>query len=121
MGSYVLRAARDSNLYCVWSDNVEAAVLIGTRQEIEAECDDVTPARLRRADEHGTSALWPSRTDPVCGWTQSHLTVMEGAGGPGSLPRDRLEEYCRHLLAGDEAAAGRLVEPLESDSEEETQ
>lgn len=115
MGSYIVRTARDSDLYCVWDDRVEAATLIGTRAEFEDECEEATPERLDRAAERGTSALWPDEVDPAYGWDHEYLTVMEGTGGPGSLARDRLETYCRLLLSGtdeDADAAANLVEPF---------
>lgn len=115
MPSYILKTARDSDEYVWWSDIVEAPLAIGTRNHItnamvrtgrkaeEWACD-----RFERADETGTSALWPSADDPAYGWDDGTLIAEQR----GILRRELLAEYTRRRLAGDPTVFG-LLEPFE--------
>lgn len=119
----VLKAAPDVDLYCLWSGNVDNVVAAGTRQEMLAE--GVPASRLARADLWGTSARWPDMPEPypipyrADGWDTECLVVHEQDHAPtrggGLLRRGRMVEFLRAKLAGDEAAAGALLEPFEDD------
>lgn len=114
---YIVKAARDADLYCEWSTVVDAPVLIGTRAEFLNEYDASVEPRLERADEHGTSARWPRETDPIFGWNHDEFLIMNGPGAGGTLKRADLEAYCRYLLTdSDEStdAAAALVSPLDN-------
>lgn len=120
----VLKADPDLDLYCLWSSNVDNVVAVGTRDDMLVE--GVPWSRITRADLWGSSARWPEMPAPYPipyraeGWDSESLIVMEQAGAPngrhgGVLPRARLADFLRAKLAGDEAAAGALLDPFEDD------
>lgn len=121
MSKYILKPSpdRDEDLYCIYSDNVDAVTVIGTRSEIRDHLDTCSncggstdaDARLDRADRTGSSALVPSPDDPFHAWSTETIRIMEGPGGPGWMPRGDLSAYCRALLDDDETTAARLVQP----------
>jgi hypothetical protein len=123
MGRFVVKADRDRDLYLIWSTVVDAPIWVGDRAELVKELwaeyrrehPHSTPnaghgpdARIRRADETGTSALdcdW-------YGWDDETFMVMAGAPDDGwyHLRRDRLADYAEALLRDDEAGARALLE-----------
>jgi hypothetical protein len=89
--TYVLKVAPDVDLYVEWSTVVDNVLSIATRDEmlahLNAERQDdygemATAARLRRADETGTSAR-PRRPGAIpCGaWDDDELIVRDAESG----------------------------------------
>lgn len=125
MGEYVVKAARDVDLYLIWSTVTDSAHYIGTRDEIrefrwaqyKADHPNCDPRdgfspddSMRRADETGTSAIAPAG---VYGWDDEAFHVGEAAPHqPGwwfEIPRADLVAYAEALIADDEAAAHALL------------
>jgi hypothetical protein len=117
MPSYIIKPERDRDFYVYWSTVVEAPVAFGDREYIlsylraELERDSATSpqGRLRRADETGSSALWPSPSDPAYGWDDNELIYQQ----QGTLRRDRLPELCKRLTGDDHADVSDLLTPFE--------
>lgn len=123
MGRFVIKAAKDRDLYLYWSTVVDAPIWVGDRAELadylqgEYRADHPhsipspghSPAdRIARADRTGTSAL-----DIATGaWDDETLIVMAGSPDDGwyHIRRDRLSDYAERLLADDEAGAQALLE-----------
>lgn len=123
MGKPIIRADREHDLYVEWSSIVEAPTFIGTRAEmlryLTPRSDPNEPglnlgrrhtdpeARLRRADETGTSSLPDPEYDgpPFGSWDDKGFIVEQ----KGWLPRERLYAY---LTADD---PDNLLEPFEDD------
>jgi hypothetical protein len=120
MGEYVIKAARDEDLYLIWSTSADGASYVGTRDEIRELLwdrykgehphsdprDGYSPDdAMRRADDTGTSAR-----DGDYGWNQTSFVVGVGAPGNGyDLPRTNLVAYARALQADDALAAQALL------------
>lgn len=119
MPSYVLKASRDEDLYCIYSTIVDAVVLIGDREETRAYLlhqDGVNgkpDERLARADSNGTSCRIDSGGNGAWyGWGEETIPIGEGPGGPGELPRGDLAAYCRALLEDEDGSrAAAMVKP----------
>lgn len=120
MGQAVVKAARDRDLYLVWSSIVDAPVAVGNRaemveyvrQEWRLELERAEAA-LVRADENGSS----DRAIRFGHWDDDTLPVREGSPDDGwyHVRRDRLVAYAEALLRDDEAAATALLERDEDD------
>ena len=119
MGRYVIKAARDRDLYMEWSEHVDAPTFVGTRAQtldylIEEFGRTGQPeARLQRADDIGTSAirdpLSPNWKYPLTGaWEDTGFIVQQR----GWLPRDRFAEFLDAFLV-DEEKAYALLDPLD--------
>ena len=126
MGRYIIKAAKDRDLYMEYSTIVEAPTMIGTRAEILRELlrshdpRAGTPGvRLDRADETGTSALRdPASTydGPLDGeWSDTGLIIEQR----GWLPRDRFADFLDAYLV-DEDKAYALLDPFDDDAPEST-
>lgn len=122
--------------YLVWSDNVDAPLFRGTREQLTAwwrhyEHAKTTDAQFdqlfERADAKGSSHYL------LCDWGYT-TSAMEVPGGPGVLRRDRLRAFAELAFPGypgtneghgvapeqSDAYAGRiaeLLEPFEDDHE----
>jgi hypothetical protein len=123
VGQAIVKAAKDRDLYLIWSSVVDNAIWVGNRAELlehlqreyRREHPDSTPNpgkapedRVARADRTGSSMI-----DPECyRWDDEALTVMEGSPPDGwyHIRRERLAEYAEALLRDDEAAAVALLE-----------
>ena len=116
MGQAIVKAARDRDLYLIWSSEIDNAIWVGLRDGLiehlrateRQEPGRTAEERVARADRRGTSMLdcdW-------YGWDHEALTVGEGSPPDGwyHIRRDRLVEYAGALLADDEAAAVALLE-----------
>jgi hypothetical protein len=110
----IVRAARDSDLYIVWSSIVDAPVAVGHRAEMVAYAanewrldPDAAEAAVVRADTNGSS----DRVMRFGWWDDEHLLVMEGSPTDGwyHISRDRLVEYAEALLRDDDQAAVALL------------
>jgi hypothetical protein len=134
MPSYVVKAARDEDLYLIWSTVVDCATYVGTRAEIaehlwsehrrgHPDCDPKPgsgpDARMARADKTGSSVLEPAG---AYGWDDAAFMVMEAAPHDDhwyELPRANLAAYARALLADDEPAAHALLRRIPDEDEDE--
>ena len=115
MGQVIIKAARDRDLYCVWSSVVDAPVEAGTRSDmidyVKSEWRlglDEAEATLTRADEKGSS----TRVARFGHWDHECLFVVEGtpADGHYRIRRERLGEYIEALMRDDDQAATELLE-----------
>lgn len=126
MGTSILKAARDVDLYVEWDSRVDNITYIGDRASTLAYLAEedlrlhvgfspdpgyAPEDRLQRADEHGTSALFgnPRRG----GWESSGFIVEQR----GVLRRSDLLEFAEAIEAGDEKRAYGLLRPFEDDTE----
>jgi hypothetical protein len=119
--SFILKVDREQDLYVEWSTVVDNACRAGTRAEMlealqreeprgyTANPGNAPEDRMRRADETGTSALWPSSNDPFGGWNDQYLMVEQR----GLLPRERLSAYLDAHFDGDQVAAHALLRHFE--------
>lgn len=117
MPSHILKVAPDRDLYVYWSTIVEAPVAYGDRawmrdyliaDAAHPYSDKGNPdERLDRADRAGSSALWPSMTNPAYGWDDNGLIYQQ----QGWLPRHKLGEMVERLDL--EQPVDGLLEPLE--------
>ena len=116
MGSQIVKVAPDQDLYLEWSSVVDAPTRVGTRAEFAAHLNEARrgeewmpaeriEARLRRADETGSSAYRPFAID----WNHTGPMYQQ----QGTLPRHRLVEYAHRLLVDIDAEPDDLLEPFE--------
>lgn len=119
----VLKAAADRDLYVVWSNVVDNAVVVGTREEMLAH--GVRPSRLARADRYGTSAASMDMPDPyprpfrAHGWGDTtDIVVNNQQDTSGLLPRARLADFLDAIYRNDEDAATALLDPFEDEDTE---
>lgn len=115
MGQVVVRAARDRDLYLVWSSVVDAPVAVGKRdwmvryakKEWRLRPADAEAA-LARADRDGSS----DRAIRFGWWDDEFLPVVEGSPPDGwyHIRRDRLVSFAEALLREDEQDATALLE-----------
>jgi hypothetical protein len=116
MSAVILKAARDSDLFCVWESIVDNYIEIGTRADIAMRDpwpDDpqhCRAARLDRAEATGTSGMYPG----AHGWDEPWILVsnMQTLPGQRLLARARLAEYLELMLVGEVARAERLTEAI---------
>lgn len=109
MRGYVVKPAPAEDFYVVWSDIVEAPVAFGPREYIASLdiSDGQTIAdRIGRADDKGSSALWPCRESPYLGWGDDTLIYQQ----QGILRRHNLPELCCRLSEDENASACDLLE-----------
>jgi hypothetical protein len=125
MGTTVIKVNRDEDFYVVWSSITEDPIAFGDREYIvnalydlddrKAEripADQRPEARIERADKLGTSARWPSLTDPAYHWDDGPLIFRQ----QGLVRRDRLGTLCTLLLvADDHSDIEELLDPFEDD------
>jgi hypothetical protein len=125
MGTFIVKADRERDLFAEWSTIVEAPTFIGTRAEILTHLGrllggppaDPPEVLVRRAEEAGTSAvrdpLAPEYTGPLDGAWDEPGQVVEQRGW---LPRARMAEFLDVYLVDAEKAYG-LLEPFDDDPE----
>lgn len=108
MGSEILKADRDHDLYCVWDSTVDAPTVAGTREEIaewtfedtatirqskseweSAWIRERVEKRLTDADEFGSSAYRPYAHR----WGEDLIYEQRGI-----LPRDKLYDFLMFFL-----------------------
>lgn len=117
MGKQIIKVAPDADLYLEWSSVVEAPTFVGTRAEVAAylneprrgeywSTEEEIERRLRRADQAGSSAPSPFG----CIWGRRGLIYQQ----QGFLPRARIADYARRLLADIDAEPDGLLEPFEA-------
>ncbi|RSM68687.1 hypothetical protein DL991_41190 [Amycolatopsis sp. WAC 01375] len=120
MGQFIIKAAPDRDLYMEWDTGVDAPTFIGSRAEIVAYLQEATgrgpsdtpEARVRRADETGTSAKpspWaPGYTGPLEGAWDDTGFIVEGWKW---LPRDRLATFLDTYLRTEQMPYALLDDP----------
>lgn len=123
MGSYIIKAAPDLDVYMEWSTVVEAPTFIGSRTAILTHLHHIASRgrregdspedRVRRADDTGTSALpnpkLPSCAEPLEGaWDDAGFIVEQR----GWLPRARLATFLALYLVSRHKAYQQL-DPLD--------
>ncbi|WP_396645430.1 hypothetical protein [Microbacterium sp.] len=102
MPSYILKPKPDEDYYVRYSTIVDSPTGGGTRAEM-LTLDDVTPERLDRADDRGTSVHYG--LPPFYGWHEDRIQVREGVTDPtrpspwhyGSIARADLRTFCESL------------------------
>jgi hypothetical protein len=124
MPTFVMKVARDRDLYVGWSTVVENLVWAGTRAEALAVLARDIPVgyepkpgnspedRLQRADETGTSACWYD-TDPQDGAWDDPVQIVEQRG---LLRRADLARYVDLYTAGDAEGAFALLKVFEDEA-----
>jgi hypothetical protein len=103
----IVKAAKDRDLYVGWSGIVEAPTGVWTRAEALAY--GFPRKKLDRADANGSSAI-----DYRDGYWDDDGFIAEQRGW---LRRDRIAEYARLYLDGQDDAAFDLLEPFEGETE----
>lgn len=117
MGSFIIKVAPDEDLYLEWSTIVEAPTAVADRAEMLKHLTtggwrgptepSAAEERLARADRTGTSML----DCDFGGWDCAGEIYMQ----QGFLPRARMGEFARRLLADENAEPTDLLEPFEGD------
>lgn len=118
MPSHIIKPKRDEDRYIGWSTVVDNGWSIGTREEaIAYYAED----RLDRADESGTSALWPNLVLPAFGWDEKRFyihnddAIKRSKDAHAYVDREDLWEYV--TLADDDPTRIALIhyEPIKED------
>lgn len=102
----LIKTAKDLDQYVGWSTIAEMPDGIWSRES--ALEDGIPRTWLDRADETGTSALYPEGT-----WDDSGFIAEQR----GWLPRARLGDFAIEWHYGDQVAAYAMLEPLDDGSE----
>jgi hypothetical protein len=114
----VVKASVDEDLFAIISGVVDNVTMIGTAAALHAE--GVSAARLLRAARSGSSAKSSAGYPGEGGWSYDGFLIREQDGSPtgsgdGWLPLSRLSAFLHAKLAGDEVAAGAMLDPLPDD------
>lgn len=118
MGSEIIKVSLTEDLYFEWSSIVDAPTFVGTRAELLAHLHSTyvpveTPEqRVERADATGSSG----NGDWGCKWDTDGLMYQQD----GILPRARLAEFARRILADEGTEPIGLLEPFEDSPDVET-
>jgi hypothetical protein len=114
MPSYIVKPDRGEDFYVIWSTVVEAPLAFGDRAYLQTLTHHETaPERFARADERGSSAMWPSTNDPYLGYSSKGMIYEQR----GWLPRGNLKAACALLGEDERADIGALLEPFEDEAE----
>jgi hypothetical protein len=123
MPKFVMKVDKDRDFYIEWSTVVDNWTFVGDRAEMLEYLEMAEPRgytadpghrpedRLQRADENGTSALFPSRPPFEGAWDDRVLMVEQR----GLLAREDLARYLDAWDADGEAAAYVLLRPFDDD------
>lgn len=101
MGSVVIKASQDGDLYLLWSTNTDEPLAVGDRQEMAGYLlqREITAAelaieeRLARADQTGSSSRLRDGQWEDAGMVFRHRHLV---------PRARLEELAQRWMASDD-------------------
>lgn len=111
MPSYPIRPNPDKDFYVLWSTVTDSPYGAGSREDIRAiMLDDERREAERMVERSLERADLPRR--------KTDLIVSEGPGR-GLLPAEKLEEYARLWMSGNDEAAAALVTPWPDEEEEE--
>lgn len=118
MTNAVIKCSPEDDFYVLWSDNVEAPLAYGDREFIVDYLTrypgaplDVPEERVARADDAGTSYLWPPGEPPAYGWADPILIYKQ----QGVLRRHKLKELCERLHVDPTDRCQDLLEPFEDE------
>lgn len=119
MPAYVVRPSRDEEFYVLWSTITGSPYCWGSRAEMRenwqymgshvGEWDEV---RFDRADEAGSSAMWPNLGDPYLGWNDDVFIYQQR----GILRRANLKAACARLGEDERVDIGDLLEPFDDET-----
>lgn len=124
MPTFVMKVSPDRDQYVGWSTVVESIVWIGSRAEAaEILAYDIPPGydpkpgnapedRLHRADETGTSALYPSGGPFDGSWEDGDQIVEQR----GILARSDLPAFVDAFAVDDMDAAYGLLRPFDDEA-----
>lgn len=124
MPTFVMKVAPDRDQYVGWSTVVESIVWIGNRQEAARILARDIPAgydpkpgnspedRLRRADESGTSALYPDY-GPYDGAWDDPIQIVEQRG---VLERASFPAFVDAWQSDNPESAYELLRPFEDEA-----
>ena len=96
MPTYLIKAEPDGDLFIEWSTVVDNAVSYGTREDYLSLGFD--PERIDRAEQFGTSALWPQDAEPrkrFLGWDAESVLVHNDGPEPFLIRREDVGAYVR--------------------------
>lgn len=116
MGYEIIRVSPDEDLYLEWSSIVEAPTFVGTRTQLLVHLHrnyqpvETPEQRVDRTDETGSSG----RDGWGCKWDATGEIYMQR----GFLPRARMAEFARRLLADQNAEPTDLLEPFDDEPAE---
>jgi hypothetical protein len=127
MPTFVMKVAKDRDQYIGWSTVVENIVWVGNREEAAQILARDIPAgydpkpgnspedRLRRADESGTSALYPTpEFGPYDGAWDDDPQIVEQRG---LLARGRVPAFVDAYLSDNPESAYALLRPFDDEDE----
>ena len=113
MPNYVVKPDGDEDFYVLWSEGVDAPTAYGDRDFMltyhgVADTPRHRQERVERADETGSSALWPSSDAPIYGWWDKDQTFIvveveildRRHDGFYQVGRDNLRALCERVSAG---------------------
>jgi hypothetical protein len=109
MPSYVVKAAPDSDLYCIWSTVVDCPTWLFESRADALMHHEINADRMDRADRTGTSSI-----DGFYGWQDERFHIREvtpDADHLWYLPRTKLVDFIRSgLETDDDSARWHLLE-----------
>ena len=100
MPSYVVKAAPDEDLYCMWSTIVDCPTWYFESREDALRHPEVSDERIGRAIATGTSSI-----DGFYGWSEDRFHIREvtpDADHFWFLPRANLSAYIRSAMETDD-------------------
>lgn len=117
----IIKPNRDADFYVYWSDNVDAPIMWGTREEfLSPVFSEFTPVgsgrstedRLKRTDETSRSALWTDFS-----WDEDWILIYKQKG---TLRRSQLQDFLEAFdysseFAKETPAALSMLAPFEGD------
>lgn len=128
MPTFVMKVSKDRDQYVGWSTVVESIVWIGDRAEAARMLARDIPSgydpkpgnspedRLRRADENGTSALYPTpEYGPYDGAWDDDAQIVEQRG---LLDRSAFPAFVDAWLSDNPDSAYDLLRPFDDDEDE---
>lgn len=111
--TYIIKPDSDEDFYVLWSDIVESPTAFGPRaylEQLRQYGHDPAPERFDRADQLGSSAVWPSWDDPIYGYTDTEGMIYMQKGW---LRRNRLRAACERLSKDENDSLVDLLDPFE--------
>ena len=124
MPKFVMKVDKDRDLYVEWSTVVDNWTFAGDRDEMLEHLQMAEPRgytadpgnrpedRLQRADDNGTSALFP-RSGPFDGAWDDNVLMIEQRG---LLAREDLGRYLDTWDSSGEDAAYALLRPFDDEA-----
>jgi hypothetical protein len=127
MGRIIMKESPETDFYVEWSSVVEAPTFAGTRAEmlahLQSESDpwlrDDAPhhpeMRLARVDETGTSSMWVAHAGMRDKYAEEGAWDDNGEiyKQQGFVPRSRLFDLTRRVMADHDADVSDLLDPFD--------